>query len=311
MSTLPLFSYPSTILLTDDDPVFLEAMALILKKNYAVSTFTTPHPAIDFLKNQTSKLSSLKLLRGCTDLENYDVSGHLPVDIHLNPLKKLRLSDTSADEISVIIVDYNMPEMNGIDFCRQLKSLPVKKILLTGEVSDRHAIQALNEGVIDCYVRKDSASLADDIQFYLKMLTQEYFSYHSKHLLTHLETDHHLPISDPTFIEFFKEWCRTHNIQKYFIIDQYANFVLLDQHNRELFFVTHTERTLNDFIELHEDNDEVRDYVEAVRAREKIPFFGEDNESWRVEVGQWDKHFYVPRVLEGREKYYWVVVEKT
>lgn len=305
MSTLPLVSYPLSVTLVDDDALFLQATAGLLKKNYQLTEFGNPHEALNFFKSYAALLPSVKTLRGCTDHETYDVAGSLPVDLDLEALKNLREQPERFDEIGVLILDYNMPGMNGVELCRQLKSLPMKKILLTGEADDQLAINAFNERVIDAFIRKDSPTLAQDVNFYMNILMQQYFVDNTKQLLQHLETDNLLPASDPVFVNFFKEWCRTQEIKEFYLIDQNANFVLIDSLGRKNYFVTHTERTLENFTDLHADNEDANSFVEAVKSREKIPFFGESNESWEVEVKEWDKYFHTPQVINGREKYYY------
>ena len=49
----------------------------------------------------------------------------------------------SADMISTVIVDYDMPSQNGIDFCRQLSDLPIKKVMLTGRADYKLAVDSL------------------------------------------------------------------------------------------------------------------------------------------------------------------------
>jgi CheY-like chemotaxis protein len=305
MNALPLFSYPLTVTLIDDDQLFLQATTELFKNNYPLTKFSSPKLAVDFFEKYKPLLPALKLLRGCTELENYDVSGHLPVDLDLNVSKKLLKNSLRSEEIGVVIVDYNMPGMNGIELCRKLKGLPIKKILLTGEASDQLAISAFNEGIIDCFIRKDSRSLVDDIRHHLQTLMQNYLGNNTKQLLKHLETDHSLPVSDPAFITFFREWCQAHRIKEYFIIDQNANFLLIDENNNKSFFITHTDRTLNNFTELHEDDKDASSFINSVKSREKIPFFGEGNESWDVKFPDWESCFLSPQILMGRDKYYW------
>lgn len=85
-------------------------------------------------------------------------------------LSSLKLTNEDTDEIGVIIIDHNMPSMNDIEVCRKLK------ILLTGEGADKFAIDALCEGVIDCFLRKDSLSPPAAINLNLKLLIQEYLN---------------------------------------------------------------------------------------------------------------------------------------
>jgi len=154
MTTLPLISYPTKIVILDDDPLFTDALSESLKNDYSLLKFNDPNQCINFFKQYTPLSSNLRFVRGCNELENYNTSGHLPVDIDFSALKEFRTKENRMDEVSVILVDYNMPGMNGLEFCRQLKSLPAKKILLTGEASEKVAVTAFNEGYIDCYIKK-------------------------------------------------------------------------------------------------------------------------------------------------------------
>ena len=183
----------------------------------------------------------------------------------------------------------------------------MKKILLTGESTDQLAISAFNECIIDCFIRKDNLSLTYDIRCYLQILTQQYIANNTKQLSKHLEIDRPLPISDPEFITFFKEWCHTHRIQEYFLIDLNANFLLVDESNEYSFFVTHTDYSLNKFIDLHDDDNKAIPFINSVKLREKVPFFGEGKESWNIDHQDWSARFLAPQILIGREKYYWMV----
>ena len=127
-------------------------------------------------------------------------------------------------------------------------------------------------------------------------------------LQKHLETDNLLPISDPDFVGFFMEWCSINRIREYFIIDHNGNFLTIDENGKAQFFIVHTERTLNNFVDLNADTVESKLLIEAAKTREKIPFFGEKKESWEVEHSEWHKCFYTPNILKGREKYYWITL---
>lgn len=308
MSILPLISYPTAIAIVDDDSLLLDALGQLFKNEYPLVKFNDPNNCADFFKNYVPLSSKLKWTRGCTESENYDIANHLPIDIDFSILKELRIKEDRANEISVIIVDYHMPGMNGIDLCRQLKSLPVKKILLTGEADEKIAIAAFNEGYIDCFIKKGSPSITKELRSHLRTLTEQYLSERTAQLFKHLETDYALPISDPQFVTLFKDWCRKNDILEYFIVDKNANFLLIDKNKKHSFFVTHTERTLKNLIELYEDNKEATPFLEVIQSGEKVPYFGEDRESWEVDIKEWEKHFYTPEVLQGREKYYWAVV---
>ena len=310
MSNLPLYSFPLTVALIDNDALVLQALTNLLKAEYHLKAFDNPKKALENFKQYSPLSATVKLLSGCAESENYNLIGHLPVDVKLDGIKTIAHHPLRTEEVGVMIVDYSMPEMNGIEFCRELKSLPAKKILLTGEASNHIATQAFNEGIIDCFLQKGSPSLAEEINFHINSLMQKYRIENAKQLISHLETDYQLPVSDPQFALFFNEWCQTNNITEFYIIDQNANFLLINSNQEKFYFITHTDRTLNNFIEFYEDEKDVCDYVSAVKSREIIPFFGEGRESWDFPFAEWRDFFVTPNVLVGREKYYWFVVKR-
>ena len=307
--TLPLFSYSTTVVCVDDDALFLKTISQLLSEQYSVKSIGSALESSDFFQRYTPLLPNFNFMRGCTEIEKYDMLKHMPVDLNANALKEIRNNDLRNAEITVLVTDYNMPEMNGIELCRKLQSFPMKKVLLTGEADHQQAVAAFNEGIIDGFIRKDSPSIVDDILSQLKKLTREYFVENSMQLLAHLETDYTLPFSDPKFVAFFNDWCIQNRICEHYLIDKLGNLLLIDDQGNESYFVVHTERTLNNFIELHSDDKEAADFIRAVKLREKIPFFGEGVEGWELNLEHWPMCFYSPQILEGAERYYWTVTE--
>ena len=49
---------------------------------------------------------------------------------------------------TVVVVDYSMPNMNGLEVCKALEDLPLKFIMLTGKAEPETAIEAFNDGLI-------------------------------------------------------------------------------------------------------------------------------------------------------------------
>lgn len=308
MTELPLVSYPTCVVLVDDDKLLLEAMSDFLENNYTTISFFEPKQAVDFFQASSFRTSSLKFIRECADSDKYDVLGHLPLDLDFSMLNKMHNCLERTTEVSVMVIDYNMPGLNGFELCRQLKSLPIKKILLTGEAGDQLATAAFNEGIIDCFIRKDSQFFLQEMLHYLNALTQQYLVDKTSKLLSYLEINYPLPVSDPVFARFFKEWCIDHDIQEHYIIDQNANFLLIDKKGKKYFYIIHTERTLNNFTSLYQDF-EVSNLIADVKSRKIIPYFGENKEGWQLEYSEWPKYFYKSNCFQGREKYYWIVLE--
>jgi DNA-binding response OmpR family regulator len=80
-------------------------------------------------------------------------SGKFSVDIITSSLAALTLQ--SKNNYDAIISDYQMPEMNGIEFLKKIRSSgnTIPFILFTGRRREEVVIQALNEGA-DFYLQK-------------------------------------------------------------------------------------------------------------------------------------------------------------
>lgn len=76
-------------------------------------------------------------------------------------IKATRMLETMSKGVDVILVDYEMPEMNGLDFLRWMKEnnnqTPV--VMLTAAGSELVAVEAMKLGAYD-YVRKEHLDLS-------------------------------------------------------------------------------------------------------------------------------------------------------
>ena len=73
-----------------------------------------------------------------------------------------------AREVSLVISDYNMPRMNGLDFLKTVKTRypHILTIMLTGQAEMQIAIQAINEAGVYKFIQKpwDDTDLKITIQ---------------------------------------------------------------------------------------------------------------------------------------------------
>lgn len=126
------YTYPATTAFIDDDKDFLTAIANAANIDQNV-IFTEPNHAVEALlkTDQVNRLhqaiyqpSSLKQLK-------YPSNGGLitfdPIRLHEEIYNHNRFKD-----VAVVIIDYYMNALNGIEVCQKLQDLPAKKILLTG-----------------------------------------------------------------------------------------------------------------------------------------------------------------------------------
>ena len=305
--TLPIFEYPITTVFIDDDAIFLQTIKAALG-NHHTRTFSNPEDFITFFTVYKKTLLKNKFLHGEKKHEDYDLLEHAPVEFDVTTIAAIHEQDSRFHEIGVIVCDYSMPTLTGLELFKQIHDAPIKKMLLTGEIQTDETVDAFNEGLINKYIPKRSPDLIMDIETSLRKLTRQYFSEQTSALLSHLEVDYPLPLSDPIFIAFFDNWCKEHHIKEFYLIDKQGSFMLIDKNNKVHYLVVHSDRSLDKFAEIYLSNPEAKALKEMVVKRKKIPFFGYAKEARHFDAKEWKKYFYSLKVLKGKEKYYWTVV---
>ena len=113
-TSIPMYYFPSTALFLDDSPDFLLNFVLQLDEGVAYRIFDAPRKALDYIHQKTCALEILNR------------SSHSQESLVMPPTIS---NPHRFAEISVVIIDYAMPGMDGLEYCRQLENQHIKKIL--------------------------------------------------------------------------------------------------------------------------------------------------------------------------------------
>lgn len=213
--TVPLFYFPSTILFVDDNKNFLSSIRLKIDNQLITAALNDPQLALDFLK---SKITNNTLINIFADFPNNDI----------NRLDDFFNNSNRFNEVSILVVDQDMPNINGIELCRALKNHPIKKIMLTGVSDSKVAIQAFNEGLIDKFILKNSIHIFKDLNSMINDLQHTFFLHLSLKLMSTGTNSLHPFLQEAAFCEFLINLCIENNISEYYILNNEANFLLID-----------------------------------------------------------------------------------
>lgn len=305
---LPLFYFKPTICWVDDDQIFLDAVTSVFSQKYNCISFQSANAAKTYFDHYQAPLRNMSFKKELTEDETFGMSKHLPIDINFSSIDKLISLEGKQEEIAVLVVDYHMNEMNGLELCRRLENFKGKKILLTGEATPETAIEAFNNGLIDKFIRKSVNSFAL-LQEYIDSLTYQYFCDKTASLVAHIEAAKASVFTDKQFIEFFKSWCKDHSIVEYYLLNKQGSFAVKDATGKTSYFILQSEEDNAYFAELYDESvGEAAKLVAGVASGKLIPFFGASKEAWQVAESEWPPHFYPAQELQGREKYFWTVV---
>jgi len=299
------------VLFVDDSRDFLLNFVLQLDEGLAYRIYDSPFEALESIKQKHYELE--KLNQRCASeyteakncpLTNYTVNLDLAA-IHAEVYNPHRFS-----EVSVVVVDYAMPGMNGVEFCRQLESPNIKKILLTGQADESVAIQAFNDGLIHRYVKKSDPNVANLITDNIEQLQQQYFLDMSATVLKLLAMSSPTCLNDENFSRFFKQLRQEKGIVEFYLADNSGSFLLLDDDANISFLIMRSEADMKLYYDLALDNGAPESVLEHLSKREKLPCFWQANDLV-TEWDEWATYLLPANKITSNENYYYAYIEGT
>jgi len=219
---LPYY-YPTSLVCVDDNNDFLTSLSIHLIDNHACQLFSLPAKAIEFI-NQTSP--NLPLEKRCLSYYQRLSDAESLIHFDLNVLEREIGNPNRYKEISVVIVDFDMPGMNGLELCRQIEDPFIKKILLTGAADEETAISAFNERIIDCFIHKDDPNLAQVLNKAIQDLQYVYFDQVSQSIQTSISLITKSYFQDIAFRESFSALLKNLSIVEYYTVEEPTGFLL-------------------------------------------------------------------------------------
>jgi CheY-like chemotaxis protein len=317
-ASLPCCLYPTSVILVDDDSKFAKSFGLWLDQSYPCREFTKPYEALSYIK----ALRHNPFLNRCVvQLEEVDVDER-NVKVNIRAIHQEVFNPNRHKELSVIVVDYNMPDMDGIEFCRQLAGIPnIKKLMLTGEADNTIAVEAFNNGLIDKFIKKDSNSsmaLHQSVLNAVYELQLKYFLDLSRPVIDSMRNSpEKMPacFNDPEFSAWFYALLRQHKFVEFYLIENQANFLLLTKHGKISWLVVRDKQEMADIAQFADDmiddkpTEEERNIINQIRLRKTIPFFYSEDD-YKTAVQDWAKYMQPCTELKtGQNTYYYSLIE--
>jgi CheY-like chemotaxis protein len=174
MSALLPFYHPTTCIVIDDDRLYLDSFSYNYSDIALCATEHRPERAIERLLRDAGQ-NALSI-----EEANLAPAGDGSAEDPVVRLPASRIAAMAGDparfsRVSVAIVDFAMPGMTGVELCRKIKHLPVKKVLLTGKTGDSTAVAAFNEGLINLFLVKHDPDLPGKLRRIILELQYDYF----------------------------------------------------------------------------------------------------------------------------------------
>lgn len=302
-----LFYYPTQVVLVDDDANFLDSVSLLLDRSINYRLFQSARQALEHVNRAMSFSEVIRRSYSSYKTGPYDSDTLTHVDI--NALHKEIYNADRFMMPSVVVIDYSMPEMSGLEYCVSLTNPYVKKILLTGRANTDLAVQAFNEGLIDQFINKNDPQLAGKLNRSIANLQQQYFSRTFK-ILTDpvVASSQSRFLNNLEFIEFFNILRSTHEIVEYYLIDMpYSGFLLLDHKGRVSLVLIMSHVALLEHLRQCRARKAPVELLAALEAGDMLPLFNIGNDGEHLNEAffkDWRQH-YAPACRVAEETPYY------
>lgn len=156
--SFPLFHRPGAIVFLDDDPDYLEMLAMVLPRQWHVKLFLRPRTCINQLQ-QEPPLWEADAWAQQEIIDNWRTGSPLiPQLLQYWSARSERYSFTK-----VCVFDYAMPGMDGLQALSELTDWPGGRILLTGQADEHVAVSAFNRGLIDQFIAKQTPDISQHL----------------------------------------------------------------------------------------------------------------------------------------------------
>jgi CheY-like chemotaxis protein len=280
------YYYPTQVLFVDDDKALLNSLEGLFLKYFKIVTENEAPAALERLQKENIYLD--RNLIEAIDDATLDEEFDCPINIHISNIAKKINNSSREQELSVVVVDYRMPGMTGLELCEKLEGLPIKKILLTGEGEYTLAIEAFNNGIIDHYISKKDPDFLTNLEATINLLQQRYFLERTTFLLSAARATPESFLCMPSFLKEFNRFLIHYNIVEFFLLDRVGSFVGLNYQGEPFWFLVRNKMQIADLIDLAKDNEYSTPILDALQAKECIIYFLTEEER-NIEVAKWEQ----------------------
>ncbi|PCJ43412.1 MAG: hypothetical protein COA71_00635 [SAR86 cluster bacterium] len=301
------FYFPTQVILLDDDPDFLEGVSLMLNKCLSFKLFQSAHQALEYVNNAHKHV---QIQERC--YSNYktgplesDSLSHIDIDqLHLEVLNGSRFQTAST-----VIVDYSMPEMNGLEFLLQLKNPFIKKVLLTGQADMELAIKAFNKQLIDQFIDKHDPKLRLKLNSIIESYQDQYFK-NSFKLISDpiIANNRDAFLVDKKFQDFFSNFRKKHNYVEYYMIDTPApGFLVIDDKGNQNNLLIFTDEAISSHLTVLKKINAPEILIKKVSSKELLPSFSfndGNDEKHQDKVKHWENHYYPAVHISDSSNYF-------
>jgi CheY-like chemotaxis protein len=301
--TIPSFSFPTTVLMIDDNVEFLKSVAIGLPAEAATYNFySDPRTALKLINE---KYKSSEVAHGLVNLIDEEEFEHKTLDVNVRDIYRIMYNRARFQQISTVVVDFHMPGMDGIEFCKSIKNPNIQKILLTSIVDESKAIQVLNDGLINTFIRKQSPNIMEQLSQALDQAHNRYFSNLSQIVQQVISfSPEESALSDPAFVELFYRICKEFNAVEYYLTEFLGSFVFLDAEGNHYGLFTRIKDQLDFYCDSKQAEHAPSEVIKTLKTGAQILCYHSESNRTLPDGRVWEQYLFDAQKIKGHNEYF-------
>jgi CheY-like chemotaxis protein len=308
MHTIKPFYFPTTVTFVDDSATFLSNLCLQLDPQLAFRLFSSPGEALEYVNSRPRPgPSDEPLFAPFRDRTDEDVA-HQVIALSVNTVRKQVHNAQRFLATSVVVVDYDMPGMNGLEFCRRMTDPAVRKIMLTGKADEHIAVQSFNEGIIHRFIRKQDASAVATLNRTVRDLQNAYFDNVCQSILDTLADSEYAFLRDEALAARVAELSSSLGIVEHYLSYCPSGLLMLDSAGSAYLLIVHTNDSLRGLREIAVEQGAPAGFLNALDSRRSLPYFWQTDGHYPADCVAWESYMHPATQFSGRQDYVYAIV---
>ena len=308
MHTIKPFYFPTTVTFVDDSATFLSNLCLQLDPQLAFRLFSSPGEALEYVNSRPRPgPSDEPLFARFRDRTDEDVA-HQVIALSVNTVRKQVHNAQRFLATSVVVVDYDMPGMNGLEFCRRMTDPAVRKIMLTGKADEHIAVQSFNEGIIHRFIRKQDASAVATLNRTVRDLQNAYFDNVCQSILDTLADSEYAFLRDEALAARVAELSSSLGIVEHYLSYCPSGLLMLDSAGSAYLLIVHTNESLQGLREIAIEQGAAAGFLNALDSRRSLPYFWQTDGHYPADCVAWESYMHPATQFSGRQDYVYAIV---
>lgn len=296
--------HPIRVIFLDDSREFLDALDLEFGAQINMLTLTNSNMTMQLIDSHSQDI--IQPIFNIANGVDEDTNIGQVISFNIGNIISLIYDKARFNKIAILVVDYQMPEINGIGLCKKIKESDVLKIMLTAEADKDTAINAFNDGLIDKFILKTNENLYQEISLAVQELTQRYFEALSKSVINRHSNLINELFEKSTYRKLFSEVATQAQAVEYYLVDTSGSILFLDQDAHPTWLIVRHVDALMEQFDLLKGYDLPERIMDSVAKKEVMLFMLSEKE-YKKPIGQWIENLFGSKKLD--DNYYYSIIQ--